>query len=330
MLEVSYKINHTDILARDIANAIGQEFSAPMFEIFNDVIEASVEFYRLNENLSVQLSQFRQSQPVIVKRMGTDNEHLLILDFHLTGTARLNVTDNRIEGTTNGLTHGAYFANGGVESFAVFPPGFYNQQFHIVLDKNWMGSFFSEEIAFLMEKIEKASPFFMYERLNSKITTLLLSVFRSDSKISYRRSYLHGKTLELLSLFFGKLQNRGKHLELGVSNYDDVSRLFDLMVFVDGHLGEKLKVKYLAEKIGFSESKLQSLCKAVYGKSLSKEITERRMVKALDLFEENGDSISAVGYRLGYTNMSHFSNAFKKVHGFLPSEYLLQKRVPNE
>ncbi|NHF59164.1 helix-turn-helix transcriptional regulator [Flavobacteriaceae bacterium TP-CH-4] len=322
MLEVAYKIDHTDVLAKDIANAIGQEFNAPRFETKNDQIEASVEFYRLHENLSIQLSQFHQNRPVVVRRLGTDNDDLLILDFHLSGTAKLNVTDHRIDDTANGLTHGAYFANASVESYAEFPAGFYNQQFHIVLDKHWMASFFSEEIKSLLEKIEKATPFFMYERLNSSITVILLSIFKSNRQSSFRKSFLHGKTLQILSLFFDKIQNRGKHLQLGVSSYNDVSRLFELMIYVDKNLGEELKVSFLTKKIGFSESKLQNLCKAVYGKSLLKEITERRMIRALDLFAENGDSVSTVGYKLGYTNMSHFSKAFKKIHGFLPSEYL--------
>ncbi len=325
MIEVSYKINHTDIMATDVANALGLEPTKPKFEAVNEHINASVEFYKLNENLSIQLSKFQQKKPIKIKRLGTDNDNLLILDFHLSGTAKLNVTDDRIDGITNGLTHGAYFANAGVESYAVFPSGFYNQQFHIVLDKKWMADFFSDEIKYITEMIGKASPFFMYERLNSSITVLLLSLFKSDFENSFRKSFLHGKTLQLLSLFFGKLQNRREHLQLGVSNYDDVSRLFELMIYVDEHLGEDLNVSFLTEKVGFSESKLQTLCKAVYGKSLSKEITERRMLKALDLFEKNENSVSAVGYKLGYTNLSHFSNAFRKVHGFLPSEYISKK-----
>ena len=114
-------------------------------------------------------------------------------------------------------------------------------------------------------------------------------------------------------------------LQLVDSSYDDVSQLFELIIYVDEYLGEDMKVRYLSERIWFSKSKLQNLCKVVYGNSLSKETTERRIIKALDLFEENGDSVSAVGHKLGYTNMCHFAKAFKKVHGFLPSAYFNKK-----
>jgi|GEM_PF-3983027 len=325
MLEVAYKINHTDEMVIDVAKALGQKLKSPRFETVNGKINSSVEFYRLNESLSIQLSKFHPKESIKVNRLGTDNENLLILDFHLSGIAKLNVTDERIDDTANGLTHGAYFANTSVQSYAVFQPEFYNQQFHVVLDKQWMSSFFSDEVKFIIEKIEKATPFFMYERLNSSITVLLISIFKSNFNSNFRKSFLHGKTLQLLSMFFEKLQKRGEHLKIGVSNYDDVSRLFELMIYVDEHLGEDLTVASLSQRIGCSESKLQTLCKAVYGKSMSKEITERRMLKALELFEASGDSISVVGYKLGYTNMSHFANTFKKIHGFLPSQYLHKK-----
>jgi len=325
MLEISYKINHTEFIAEAIAKAVGQVYKIPCFEVNNEVFKGSIEFYTLNECLSIQLSKFENLEPLTVKRLGTDNEQFLILDFHVSGIAKLEVTDDRIVNTPNGLSHGAYFASSIVESYAVFPTGFYNKQLHIVIDKQWLKDFFSDGIDEVLRRIEKASPFFLYERLNSRITTILLSIFQSNPYMDFPKSFLHGKTLEILALFFDKLKNRGQHLELGISNYNDISRLFELMLYVDGHLGEDLKVYGLSKKIGFSESKLQSLCKAVYGKSLAKEITERRMIKALELFEDNNDSVSAVGYKLGYTNMSHFSNTFKTVHGFLPSDYLNKK-----
>ena len=116
-----------------------------------------------------------------------------------------------------------------------------------------------------------------------------------------------------------------RSLQLVDSSHDDVFQLFELIVYVDEHLGKDMKVQHWSERIWFSESKLQNLCKAVYGNSLSKETTEPRMIKALDLFEENGDSVSAVGRKLGYTNMRHFAKAFKKVHGFLYSAYFNKK-----
>ncbi|MEO1487028.1 MAG: AraC family transcriptional regulator [Bacteroidota bacterium] len=323
MLEIAYKIDHMTSIAANIAQLMEVPVEGNKFNVANEIMEGSLEFYRLDEGLSIQVSKFEPSVAFKVKRLGSNFENLLILDFHLTGVAKLNVTDSRVATENyNGLVHGAYFASAGVESHAIFPPGFYNEEFHIVMDKTWLKDFFQIEIQSVFEKLELAAPFFMYERLKSKLSALLLQIFKSNPNQEFRKSFLHGKTLELLSLFFAQLKNRGENLEFGVSNYNDVSRLFDLMTFVDEHLGELLSLNLLTQKVGFSESKLQKLSRAVLGKSIFQEITERRMLKALEVLGERRHSISEVGHMVGYNNMSHFSRAFKKVNGFLPSDYL--------
>ncbi|MEM6893247.1 MAG: AraC family transcriptional regulator [Bacteroidota bacterium] len=323
MLEISYKIDHMDSIATHIAAFMEIQVKGNRFNIANEVMQGSVEFHRLAQGLSIQISKFEPDKPFQIKRLGSDLEDLFILDFHLTGVAKLNVTDQRIVSNNyNGLVHGAYFASAGVESHAIFPPGFYNEEFHIVMDKSWLKDFFQSEVQNVFEKLELATPFFMFERLRSKLSALLLQIFKSNANQEFRKSFLHGKTLELLSLFFAQLKNRGENLEFGVSNYNDVSRLFDLMTFVDEHLGEVLNLNLLTKKVGFSESKLQKLSRAVLGKSIFQEITERRMLKALEVLGERRHSISEIGHMVGYNNMSHFSRAFKKVNGFLPSDYL--------
>ncbi len=232
MLEVAYQINHTDQMAIAVTRALQTTRGQNYYEISDARMKANVEFYKLTNGLSIQISRFEQHQPLIVKRMGTQDPNLLVLDFHLNGIAKLNVTDQRVDNDRHdGLTHGAYFASSSVQSYATFPSGSNNEQFHIIIDKNWMRRFFSEDIDPVLDKIEIATPFFMFERMNAKLTALLLSVFKSDRKIKFRKSFLHGKTLEILSLFFQKLEQRGENLGFGVSNYKDILRLFDLMTY---------------------------------------------------------------------------------------------------
>ena len=288
----------------------------------NELIEGSIEFYQLNKGLSIQISKFKTQAPFKVSRMGTVDDQLLVLDFHITGNASLNITSVENLSNINGLIHGAYFASSAVESFALFPQGVYNEQFHIILDKKWLQDFFSLEISEVLDKIVTIEPFFMYERLTSEITALLIKLFASKPKTSFRQTYLYGKTLELLALFFTQLKTREENLIYTASNYSDIFNLFELMQYAEDHLDQDLSVQSLATRIGYSESKLQKLSKAVYGKSVSKEITERRMNKALELLGSKKYTIAEVGYKMGYQNMSHFSNAFKKIHGFLPSEYV--------
>lgn len=323
MTEIAYTIGHTPQIAKEIAQTLSLPITDSGYTIDNDVLKGTVEFYQLDEKLSIQISKFEPFTPIKVCRKGTTDDELLILDFHISGIASLNIINGIDQkNTINGLTHGAYFASSDIESFATFPEGFVNEQFHIVMHKSWLQHFFSSDIHEVLENISISAPFFIYERTNSEITTLLINIFKSDHNASFRKRYLHGKTLELLAVFFKKLKNRQENLKYKVSNYKDIATLFDFMQYVDEHLNEDLSVQRLAQKIGFSESKLQQLCKAVYGNSVSKEITARRMIRALELLGEQKYTIAEIGYQMGYQNMSHFANAFKRIHGFLPSQYL--------
>lgn len=76
----------------------------------------------------------------------------------------------------------------------------------------------------------------------------------------------------------------------------------------------------LAKSASMSSSKLKGLFKQIYGTSIYHYYLSIRMQEAKKLLEIDKLSISEVGYKLGYTNLSHFAQVFRKYHGVLPSE----------
>ena len=58
-------------------------------------------------------------------------------------------------------------------------------------------------------------------------------------------------------------------------------------------------------------------------------ITEHRLERAKELMIKNGLTAQDAGYTAGFKNRSHFSQAFKKMYGHAPSEYIKMK-VKNE
>ncbi|MFN5133966.1 MAG: helix-turn-helix domain-containing protein [Chitinophagaceae bacterium] len=68
------------------------------------------------------------------------------------------------------------------------------------------------------------------------------------------------------------------------------------------------------------ESKLKSNFKQVYGTGIYEYYQKNRMRKARNMLITNNYTIKEVGLKLGYTNLSNFSLAFKKEFGVLPSQ----------
>eukprot|EP00831_Metopus_contortus_P037919 TRINITY_DN29868_c0_g1_i1.p3 TRINITY_DN29868_c0_g1~~TRINITY_DN29868_c0_g1_i1.p3 ORF type:complete len:113 (-),score=28.07 TRINITY_DN29868_c0_g1_i1:84-422(-) len=62
------------------------------------------------------------------------------------------------------------------------------------------------------------------------------------------------------------------------------------------------------------------------GLSIGAYVRKLRMEKALEFIESGQFSILQVALYVGYSNPSHFSEAFKRYHGRLPSFYTRKKR----
>jgi AraC-like DNA-binding protein len=80
-------------------------------------------------------------------------------------------------------------------------------------------------------------------------------------------------------------------------------------------------VKYLASQLNFSSSYLSDLLKKETGKTAQEHIHLFVIEKAKNQLLSSKNSISQIGYSLGFEYPQHFSNLFKSKTGLSPSEY---------
>jgi len=67
---------------------------------------------------------------------------------------------------------------------------------------------------------------------------------------------------------------------------------------------------------------MKILFKALVGKTIHEYQQELRIAKAKELLNQQGRSVTDVANILGYSSISHFSTAFKRVTGMKPCELL--------
>ena len=70
-----------------------------------------------------------------------------------------------------------------------------------------------------------------------------------------------------------------------------------------------------------SESKMNRLFKQIFGSSIYNYYQTLRMNEAAYLIKEEQISVSEAGYRLGFTNLSHFTRIFERHIGPKPKKY---------
>lgn len=287
-----------------------------------DIGSGNFERYQLEEGLSIQLSRFNLNDPLVINRIGTTDSKLWVLDIHIKGSGHLY-----IDAKTHNLKKqdsyavGAYFGHSGIRSKSVLHNGIDSEQIHIVMDREWLAHEFSENLMVMLDEMDSADSFFHFQRLRAEPFTVVRDILESDSNSCYRKSFLKGKTLELLTLFFRQFTHSVSPELCKELSTEEITLLMDLDNYIRDNLNEDLSVARLAMHVGCCESKLQKLFKQKYGKSVHKKIHEIKMMTALELLDSKNLSIAQIGYRLGYSNMSHFSAAFRRMHGFPPSAY---------
>ena len=70
--------------------------------------------------------------------------------------------------------------------------------------------------------------------------------------------------------------------------------------------------------IQMNDCKMKRLFKQIYGQTVYQFIRSQRLEQAYDLLAHGDCNVSQAAFQVGYTNVSHFSDAFRKQFGVLP------------
>jgi signal transduction histidine kinase/DNA-binding response OmpR family regulator len=80
-------------------------------------------------------------------------------------------------------------------------------------------------------------------------------------------------------------------------------------------------VEQLAEETNLSRTQLLRKLKALTGLSPNEFIKDLRLKKAADMIRQKADTITQIGYSVGFNDQSYFTKCFKKQFGVTPTEY---------
>lgn len=141
-----------------------------------------------------------------------------------------------------------------------------------------------------------------------------LSVSRSGAP-DRNRLWVEGQALSLLGLF---LESRSAAVENNLSSEDKL-RLLRARDFLLADLGKAPSLNELATSSGLSLVKLKRGFKAVFGSSVYSLFMQERMYEARRRLLSGRATVTEVATGLGYSNLSHFSAAFRKQFGVNPA-----------
>ncbi|TDW51713.1 AraC-like DNA-binding protein [Flavobacterium sp. 270] len=106
---------------------------------------------------------------------------------------------------------------------------------------------------------------------------------------------------------------------------DDIKAVYAIKSRLQLNLNEPPNIALLAKEAHMSAPKLRKLFKQTFGKGVFEYYQSTRMQEAAQLLKEKRLTVSEAGYRLGFTNLSHFSRVFEQYMGMKPKKYQSQQ-----
>lgn len=168
--------------------------------------------------------------------------------------------------------------------------------------------------------LEARDNFVLETGISAPIINTASELLQQPVPESLENAYYKLKCEELLYHIVALLMQR-EAVPVSVMHIEDIKAIYAVKAHLQAHLDEPPNMAALAKDAGMSGPKLRKLFRQTFGKGIFDYYQSMRMQEAARLLKEKRLTVSEVGYRLGFTNLSHFSRVFEQQHGIKPKKY---------
>lgn len=106
-----------------------------------------------------------------------------------------------------------------------------------------------------------------------------------------------------------------------------IKRLDAVLNYTFSHFSESIKIEQIADLANLSRSQFSRYFKERTGKSYMTFLNEVRVENACALLLNSQATIEAIGYDVGFQNLSNFNRQFKKFKEITPSEFRSSHKI---
>ena len=128
--------------------------------------------------------------------------------------------------------------------------------------------------------------------------------------------------MESLRLILPDLQGASLGLKLPASRHPKVQLIMNILL---ENLSERITLEEVAANTGVSTRTVSRLFQQDLGMSFTGFLKVARMIRALELLNQPGASVTETAFAVGYDSVPTFSNSFLEVVGSRPQAFLQKK-----
>ena len=139
------------------------------------------------------------------------------------------------------------------------------------------------------------------------------------------KHFLQAKANELLCLKLFQLMEQNTHSSLPKLSFKDRQNILTARELLIQNMDTPPTLDLLSRQVGINTLKLKQGFKREFGTTVYNYLRQYRMERALDMLRREKKGVAETAYAVGYSNVSHFIDAFRKSYGVTPGEF---KREP--
>ncbi len=266
--------------------------------VFNEHIRMIISNYELYEDLTIENPDIDITRKMIFFKFQNIFSKSGIPSVMI-GTSRLN-TDDVISIHSNTAT------------------------INIEIDAHYLNSLFYsyEKSPILKGLLQNVQPYLFEQVLYSSLQEIVNDIISENTEEVFELFFLRVKAEELICRLLMELDKRDEK-QLYALNVHDIEAIYKIRALIIENLGVPPVIGELSVLAGMSPTKLKRLFSQIFGNSIFSYYQDLRMKEAAILLNEKKYSVSEVGYRLGFTNLGHFSRIFKQHIGMSPKKYTM-------
>ncbi|AQW98634.1 helix-turn-helix transcriptional regulator [Elizabethkingia anophelis] len=266
--------------------------------VFNEHIRMIISNYELYEDLTIENPDIDTAGKMIFFKFRNVFSQSGIPSVMI-GTSRLN-TDDVISIHSNTAT------------------------INIEIDAHYLNSLFYsyEKSPILKGLLQNAQPYLFEQVLYSSLQEIVNDIISENTEEVFELFFLRVKAEELICRLLMDLDKRDEK-QIYALNFYDIEAIYRIKALIIEDLGVPPVISELSVIAGMSPTKLKRLFSQIFGNSIFSYYQDLRMKEAAALLKEKKYLVSEVGYKLGFTNLGHFSRIFKQHIGMSPKKYAM-------
>ena len=155
--------------------------------------------------------------------------------------------------------------------------------------------------------------------ITPQMRCLIQSIQQCNAEGPMRNLLIQSRVLELMALQIEQFRSPAPVTD--VMSPEDADKLHQLKTYLDSHFLLDHSLAQLSRYCGLNEFKVKKGFKKLFHTTVFEYLRRRRMDYGCQLLRNHTLLIEEIADQLGYEHAHHFSVAFRKYTGLLPSQY---------